>query len=229
MRNNFHLNELPGTHEYDVRILAGDINHINSQDAVTRHLIDDEKVFFIPGNHEFYDSHLPTNNHVIHKVIGDIVFIGSTCWTDYNLYNTREWSMAVAHRGMADFLYIRSKNNLHSTPEDVLNIHQKSINEIKTILEQNKDKKIVLVTHHPLTPIGIAERFWRNELNPAFTSNYNEEIFGEYSNIVLYVHGHIHNSVDRDVYRTRVICNPRGYSYDFCENPDYNPRLIINI
>ena len=42
----------------------------------------------------------------------------------------------------------------------------------------------------------------------------------------LWVHGHVHNSSDYLVGKTRVLCNPHGYG---TENPDFNGALVVEL
>jgi Icc-related predicted phosphoesterase len=42
----------------------------------------------------------------------------------------------------------------------------------------------------------------------------------------LWVHGHVHNSSDYRVRRTRVVCNPHGYG---TENPDFDGALVVEV
>jgi len=42
----------------------------------------------------------------------------------------------------------------------------------------------------------------------------------------LWVHGHVHDSFDYRVGRTRVLCNPRGCGD---ENRDFNPGLVVEV
>ena len=46
--------------------------------------------------------------------------------------------------------------------------------------------------------------------------------------VTLWVHGHFHDSFDYDVYGTRVVCNPRGYSPDAL-NPGFDSDLVIEV
>ena len=49
----------------------------------------------------------------------------------------------------------------------------------------------------------------------------------EIANAALWIHGHMHNSVDVTVGETRVLANPAGYNP--AENPDYDPALCIEV
>ena len=42
----------------------------------------------------------------------------------------------------------------------------------------------------------------------------------------LWVHGHMHDSFDYRLGRTRVVCNPRGY-FPHQLNPDFRPLLVV--
>jgi Icc-related predicted phosphoesterase len=44
----------------------------------------------------------------------------------------------------------------------------------------------------------------------------------------LWIHGHIHESMDYAVEGTRVLCNPRGYRPPN-ENPGFEPDLVVEI
>jgi Icc-related predicted phosphoesterase len=44
----------------------------------------------------------------------------------------------------------------------------------------------------------------------------------------LWVHGHMHESYDYEVYGSRVVCNPRGYAPNAL-NPDFKPDLVMEI
>jgi Icc-related predicted phosphoesterase len=46
--------------------------------------------------------------------------------------------------------------------------------------------------------------------------------------INLWVHGHIHDSMDYNVKGTRVICNPRGYAPKEL-NPDFQDSFIVEL
>jgi len=44
----------------------------------------------------------------------------------------------------------------------------------------------------------------------------------------LWVHGHMHESFDYEIYGTRVVCNPRGYEPEAL-NPDFRPDWIMEL
>ena len=115
---------------------------------------------FVAGNHMFYDEHNLTIEQILsrystkyplkknvsflnnnHKVINDIVFIGSTLWTDYKLFGagSAELYKYYATRCMNDFKYGRIENEG--------NIPSLSINS------NNKDKSLKNRGSHRIVPI----------------------------------------------------------------------------
>jgi Icc-related predicted phosphoesterase len=44
----------------------------------------------------------------------------------------------------------------------------------------------------------------------------------------LWIHGHMHESFDYEVYGTRLVCNPRGYAPEAL-NPDFRSDWVIEI
>ena len=71
---------------------------------------------------------------------------------------------------------------------------------------------------------SVAERFRSHPLTPAFASDLSRLI--EDRGPDLWVHGHVHDSLDYEVGDTRIVCNPRGYG---TENPAFDPSLVIEV
>ena len=46
--------------------------------------------------------------------------------------------------------------------------------------------------------------------------------------VALWVHGHMHDPFDYEIYGTRVVCNPRGYAPNAL-TPDFRPDWVIVI
>ena len=65
-----------------------------------------------------------------------------------------------------------------------------------------------------------------NLLTPAFASNLENLMDGDRA--VLWVHGHMHESFDYDIYGARVVCNPRGYAPKAL-NPDFRSNWVVDI
>jgi Icc-related predicted phosphoesterase len=182
-------------------------------------------VIIIAGNHEFYHGrwyqaidtlrHECNQFHNVYfledqtKEIDEVLFVGSTLWTDMNK-NDWHTKYQVKH-GMSDFRIIKNdKNNYHNLhPDDVIVRHTKSLEFIKNTVV-NTSKKIVVVTHHAPSDLSVADCYKDQILmNGAYRSNLEDFVMN--SNINLWCHGHTHFPFDYMLGNTRVVCNPRGY------------------
>ena len=86
--------------------------------------------------------------------------------------------------------------------------------------------KTLGLTHHAPSSQSVHPRYARDLLTPAFASNLEDLMDGGRAS--LWVHGHMDESFDYEIYGTRVVCNPRGYAPDAL-NPDFRPDLVVDI
>jgi len=101
-----------------------------------------------------------------------------------------------------------------------------SILWLKKMLTNNYDGKTIVVTHYsPLHESLNHETLIDSNLAQRISVNLKELI--ESSDILLWVHGHIHKKQDYFCGKTKIICNPRGYAHML--EPDFNPNLVIEI
>lgn len=245
---------LPGG---DILVLAGDILEVNSI-TEPRHMKFFEEecskkyehIVMVTGNHESYHFEitetvpymrdvLPDNFHILDNStfeVDDIMFLGATLWTDCDRGNPI--TKSALSNGMNDFNVIRyNKFGSHNgpniwSPEDAIAAHDDTLKYFKTVLENpaNKDKKIVVVTHHAPTGLSIDKRYVDNALNGGYYSKLDDFIL-DYPQIKYYIHGHVHNKFDYMVGDyTRVICNPRGYVTNRGAEPTgWDPNFFIEI
>ena len=114
----------------DVVVLAGDISR--PREAIAWALKFDKPVLYVPGNHEFYGHSIDgaleelqrlgegTQVQVLDDrelVMGGVRFLGSTLWTDFELFDDPQQRAAAkseARRLMRDFSRIRARE---SSPE----------------------------------------------------------------------------------------------------------------
>lgn len=153
-------------------------------------------------------------------IIDDICFIGCILFTDFELFDNTFGCKYTAEKYLNDFRYVQLyKNNKLKTisADDQLDFHKNSINFIDKTCQKNKDKKIVLITHHAPSFKSIAEKYKTDLLSAAFASNL-EYLIEKHNNIKLWCHGHIHSSVDYKLGNVRIIANPLGYGN---ENPQF--------
>jgi len=240
----------PPQPEADLLVLAGDVHSgALAVDWAVRHF--SLPTVLIAGNHEPYGHELfrtiafsrqqagTTKGRVnflerasweMERRNGERTrFIGATLWTDFQLYGTPEASMAIAQERLDDFRVISIERGYKSRalrPADTLRLHSASLAFLCKELSRPFDGITVVVTHHAPSPRSNAPPFQDEALNPAFVSNLDAMI-GAYAPS-LWIHGHMHDSFDYTIGRTRIVCNPRGYFPDRL-NPRFDPYFVVEI
>ena len=230
----------PPATDADVVILAGDIG-VGVEGlrwAETR--FPDRPVIYVPGNHEFYHHDIalidelkaqaPDHIHVLNDdwlVIDGVRFPGSILWTDFALFGEADkfFAMQQARQQMTDFSIIQNGGRCF-TPEDAIQFHTASRVWLAAMLAEPFAGKTVVVTHHAPSPQSVHPRYANDLLTPAFASNLENLMDGDRA--ALWVHGHMHESYDYEIYGTRVVCNPRGYAPNAL-NPDFRSDLVIEV
>ncbi len=231
--------EPPAT-DADVVILAGDIGVGMGGLRWAEARFPGRPVIYVPGNHEFYHhdialidalkSEAADNVHVLNDdqvIIDEVRFLGSILWTDFALFGEadRFFAMQQARQQMTDFSIIQHHGQ-RFTPEDAIRLHTASRDWLTVMLAEPFAGKTVVVTHHAPSSRSVHPRFARDLLTPAFASNLENLMDG--GRAALWLHGHMHDSFDYEVYGTRVVCNPRGYAPEAL-NPDFRPGWVIKI
>ena len=221
----------------DVIVLAGDID-VGEKSVKWMNQLG-KPVIYIAGNHEYYKHDIAVGKRIFNEVrdhapnvhfldpgavmLGDVLFVGGTLWTDFNLNGEKAHAMWTAPRYMADYRHTEGL-----TPEWVLSEHTRHREYIKDIIGANSTKKIVVVTHH-LPSSRCIHPNWAQEHHSLSNAFYASEIpFVGAANLWLWIHGHTHESMDHEIDGTRIVCNPRGYE-GYQLNPAFNPRLVVEV
>lgn len=240
--------------DIDVLVLSGDILVASKvhkpeseygkrfRDFLKRVSFQFPHVVYVAGNHEFYDSGkfwgslaelelacmVHDNVYFLErstKQIDDVLFVGGTLWTDMNKYDPL--TLHAVRDMMNDYRAIRNDYNgfIPLKPADTVERHRKTREYIFHVADENKDKKIVVVTHHTPSFQSCSEQYKHDYLmNGAYHSELSEEIL-QRPQIKLWTHGHTHHCFDYTIGETRVVCNPRGY--DGYEATGWNTDLEI--
>lgn len=240
----------------DVVVLAGDIHEGVQAPMWARAAFPDKEIVMVAGNHEFYGRYWNRNLRKIREKseqlgihfleneaveLFGIRFLGCTLWTDYSLYGEelRRVAMREAHQRMSDFLHIKLDRKPGENPEWkefrvpklipqlTLRRHVQSADWLDKQLAQGDPEKTVVVTHHAPLAESIPVYFVGDELSPAYASNLTRLV----GRSKLWVHGHMHESMDYLHGMTRVLCNPRGYVTPSGEhmNELFKPDLIVEL
>jgi predicted phosphodiesterase len=234
----------------DVIVLAGDV-HVGAE-AVRwggrlsqRHGV---PVVMVAGNHEFYGdlgrpgASLGNTIAKLHAaaaaskgqvvflecetaVVAGVRFLGCTLWTDFDLYGDPAEAMAHAEIGMSDFYTIANRAGSRFTTNDARREFLAARDFLTPELAKPFEGPTVVVTHHLPSIDSVAPRFKKDMLSAAYASRLDQLVAS--SNAALWIHGHAHNSSDYTIGTTRVLCNPRGYS--FALNRQFNSKLVVEV
>lgn len=231
----------------DVLILSGDIcvaSHFKNNFLTFFRECSERfpHVIYIMGNHEHYEGDYQLsyqllkeeleefeNLYLLEKEvvkIQDYTFVGGTLWTDMNKNDPNTlWHVSKV---MNDFRIIRNGENKKLTPEDVYLDHLQTIEFIKSVVDENKEGKFVVVGHHSPSKLSIKPRYQKDVLtNGAYSSELSDFILDR-PQIKLWTHGHTHEVFDYMIGSTRILCNPRGY-VDYEKRADEFELLFTEI
>lgn len=230
----------------DLIVLAGDIARPAQALAWASAL--GKPVLYVPGNHEFYGSSPQATLGTLRAlsagtgvtilsdeqiVIGGVRFLGSTLWTDFELYGAGDGLRDAQEQGAAmlrDFSRIRldPPDEGLFQPHHSRALHLRSRAWLAARLAEPFAGNTVVITHHAPSPRSVHPRFAESPINPCFVSDLEPLMSGEHAR--LWIHGHTHNSFDYQVQGTRVLCNPRGYCPgSMTENPTFDPALVVDL
>lgn len=232
-------------------VLAGDIDVAKKRGHHVYPFLKDlserfKFVIYVAGNHEFYHGAIEKVQKYIREdiadlknvhfmedqsiVVDDVLFIGSTLWTDYNEWNPM--TVMLADR-MNDYHQIATTPNgvafSKVKPRDLFRRHIHSRDYIFNEIERGREscRKIVVVTHHAPSFASLDPMYASDPMNPFYASELSEMILDGGPD--LWVHGHTHCSNDYVIGNTRIVLNPRGYvNKDFeVENEEWIEHLIL--
>lgn len=230
----------PQIPDFDVLVCAGDIFEGDCAEGFyyLRKLAGDKPILFVMGNHEFWYSTIKTEMEIAEEMaqryditllnnnsitIGDCHFIGGTLWTDYRL-----WGKDIdINTPTGEEIGTSSDDSLHQlfAIKDSIKAHTKTLKAFNQLISNyNGDLPLVVLSHHAPLADCLPERakgFWAGNCASDLSA------LTDSGRIKLWLHGHLHNSVD--LLRpsgTRIMCNPAGYRF---ENPHFQENMIIEI
>ena len=217
-----------GLEKADILVLAGDVDTIPEGWAdLLRQL---RKVFSGPivgvlGNHEYYNGVFPDDREkfrdaIAHDrqaylleqdmlILDGVRFLGATLWTDFACGR----QMRSCQRMMSDFDVIFDGHSGSITPEVILKAHQDTMDWLDTQIMRHSHKgPTVVITHHAPSCQSQHHRFAGSPISGGFCSNQEHRIQRWKPNI--WIHGHVHDPMDYQIGKTRVLCNPWGYPHE---------------
>ncbi|WNL41514.1 metallophosphoesterase [Halomonas sp. PAMB 3264] len=230
--SDLHLEHFPGGRmipdvEADALVLAGDIHRGAEGLGWARARFPDLPILYVPGNHEFYHTHLTEHRQTLARearrlgielldnralTLGGVRFYGTTLWTDFNLYaedpaRSFEACARKARRLMPDYQIITDGQGEVFTPEASQALHREALGWLTRALSEPFEGPRVVISHHAPLRDCIPLQYVGDVLSPAFASHL-APLMGRMD---LWVHGHVHEPVDLLQEGTRVVANPGGY------------------
>jgi 3',5'-cyclic AMP phosphodiesterase CpdA len=239
----------------DIAVLCGDIAiHTEAMDLLKQMAqLFDIPIIVLAGNHEFYtneDSPSHTWEGTIDElreaadltdriekgkvtffedssaVYEGVRFIGATLWTDMHLYGDDPLVQIRVEQSLNDYRLIKRIDGGDLRAMDTIARHGVSRQFITDKLAEPFEGPTVVLTHHAPSWLSVPEQFKADASSAGYASRL-ETIMLDFEP-ALWVHGHMHTSLDYEVGETRIVCNPRGYARA-SENPAFDPNLIIDL
>lgn len=207
------------------------------------------EVIWIPGNHEYYghkfsdyhDARVAINMATEYSNVfywnrnrtsyssgsSTIHLVVSTLWSDCDKGNPLT-TFAVS-QGLNDYRHITFadvENDLYRKlrVNDTITAHIQDrdyiIRSVNNIKAGDPSSIVVVMTHHAPSFESIPDRYASDVLSNAYASHINFNLF-EAGQPDVWIHGHIHDTVDYTIGDTQVVSNPFGYR-DHHPNDNYN-------
>ncbi len=223
----------------EILLLAGDIlpfQLLNESSEFLDRISDSfEKVYWIPGNHEYYGSDINQrsgsfseqirsnvtllNNQEIK--IKDVNFIFSSLWSKIG-----EENRLIIENTLSDFGSIMDENENFSAIK-FNELHTESVLFIRGKLSQNINQKNVVITHHVPTFLNYPEEHKQSRVNQGFATELFNLIHD--SSIDHWIYGHHHSHIaEFSINNTKLINNQLGY-VKYKRNRLYKSDAIFDI
>jgi UDP-2,3-diacylglucosamine pyrophosphatase LpxH len=208
-----------------VLVLAGDVSPDIDQLAEFMRLVAPRfaRVLYVPGNHEYYrgeyfdwNSRAAENLRRIRGLSfavdlpgviehGGVRFVFATLWGDGG--DTSEQAAAIATY-LNDFRLIRY-GNAAFTVQCMGARHHEQRKLLAELLESDRGGPRAVVTHH-MPSYALSHPRFGNVATGGFAGKCDDMLKGPNAP-QLWIHGHTHDTIDRKLHDTRVVCNPAGY------------------
>ncbi|MEM5435448.1 metallophosphoesterase [Paraburkholderia diazotrophica] len=242
----------------DLVVLAGDIhNHAEGLRWAAETFDGAVPVVYVPGNHEYYDGEFGAleaamhdaaasvdnvhflNNATLVDPDGNWRVLGTTLWTDFDLYgadeDSRATSIAAAERVMLDYRGLIQVTWTADNDADNPAAPQRA-NRIQHRVQDNMPRNLTpadtLALHRHARAwleTELAKPFGGKTIVVTHHAPHRRSLAERYADdpvsagfvnhlpslvrapVALWVHGHTHTAFDYVENGTRVVCNPRGY------------------
>jgi len=211
-------------------ILAGDIcfvKHPNFKpffQELSKHFI---QIFFVPGNHEYYDTQYHYNSlaeieliikdklsHLSNIIVlqkkfknlgSNIVIIGATLWSYLSQKDMIEPMKLLTE---TNFILYKKKLMLH--PNITNDVHLKHKQWLNDTLDSLKGKRIIVVTHYLPSKRCIARKYKYDTFIKSYYSNCDHLV----KKATIWCAGHTHIPMKKILGKVPVYINSCGYLWE---------------
>lgn len=224
----------------DILILAGDITYWDDKqfaypffDKISEKF---NKVFMIPGNHEFYNGfdisilecpvkiNIRDNVYLVNNIsesIDGVDILFTTLWSKIMPQNA-----VFIERNVNDFHLIKYKGET-MTYKDFNQLYSQSYHFLDNAIKNSFSKKRIVVTHHCPTQMANAIEYRDSKLNNAFVIELDDFIY--HSPVDYWIFGHTHRNVPMiNINGTKIVTNQLGY-IDLLEHKNFDIKAFIEI
>lgn len=187
-------------------------------------------VVFVAGNHEFYGydyqdylralkrfsdefPNITATSELEEVVVDDVRFLASTYWADGG---KSPMEHMFVEQGLWDFRQIQFTENgkqRNFRVNDMKKIHCDQKRMLEEKLSTPFAGKTVVVTHH-LPSYALCHPRFGTDCNGGFASESTDLMYGPEAP-ALWIFGHTHDTIDRQIADTRVVSNPSGYRHEY--------------
>jgi len=195
-----------------------------------------EKIFYISGNHEYYCEGLTFDKaeRLIRNVCGEYsnvvclnngvfeldpntVIIGTVLWT-------RIAGIDFDFKSEDDYMYIYSEPGILATPQFITQLYMESVKWLSQMLDQYKDKTVIVMTHH-MPSFELIHKKFRNGFVLERHASHLDYLIMAYDNIEYWLCGHTHVNMNVTIGSCVCLTNPRGYR----DENSYDKKATIQI
>ena len=230
----------PACPAFDVLVVAGDFWQGDTDRGLrtVAALAGGKPAVFVLGNHEFWNREVTHERSAAQRTaarhgvvllddditeLAGLRFVGGTLWADGLLAGID----ATPDQATGERIQVgQGRRTRPITGQDEAALHRRTRAVIESAAAQPADgRPLVVVTHHAPHPLCLPEAYrtgWA-------AGNAASDLSGitDTGRIALWVHGHIHDTVD--LVRpggTRILCNPAGSHFS---NASFRDELVVEI
>lgn len=159
------------------------------------------------------------------------LFIGATLWTDMNSGDPlTTFTMPQFMRYDGKIAYETGSNGMWSrfTSQKWISTHCKHRDFISMMAKENKDKKLIVITHHiPLLTLG--DPLYEGQFTNGYYHSDLSEVILDNPNIKYWFYGHTHHQKKTQLEHCTLINNCVGYQGEHCEQEGLVRHEVLEI